>query len=230
MVDRKPQYLDEIYSWSLWLVALLAALVLTGLAYYGQYLPGDVTVARAIQSVQLPGLDAASDALYRGGLSPFFPALAVGVAAILFWRRHHLAATFVLLAAASRGMSLVLKEIVERPRPSAAVVDVSEQAGGFSFPSGHVLGTVLLLGFIFFLAQETIPNRRFRVGVQASTVVVIVLMGLQRVYTGAHWPTDVLAAYLWGGVLLFALVQVYRYCGRCHWQRLIARITDIPQR
>ena len=58
---------------------------------------------------------------------------------------------------------------------------------------------------------------------QVSSVLVIDLMGLQRVYAGAHWPTDVLVAYLWGGIL-FAVVQVCRFCAGCHWHSLLARI------
>jgi undecaprenyl-diphosphatase len=192
----------------------------------GLYPPGDATIARAVQSMQLPGLEVVSDGLYQVGLSPAFQIVALVVAALLFLRKHRLASAFVLLAVAGRGIASLLKEIVERPRPSPLLVDVSEQANGFSFPSGHVLGTVLLLGFVFYLAQETISSRPIRLAVQATSAIVIALMGLQRVYTGAHWPTDVLAAYLWGGVILFALVQLYRFCGRCQWPRLVARIAS----
>lgn len=213
-----------VSAWGLWLAALLVAITFTSLAFLGLYPPGDATVARAVQSVRIPGLDVVSEALYRAGLSPVFQVIALVIAAVLFLRRYRLAAAFVLLAVAARGMSLLLKEIVERPRPSSPLVDVSEQAGGFSFPSGHVLGTMLLLGFVIYLAQEKIVDRRLRLAVQVSSVLVIGLMGLQRVYAGAHWPTDVLAAYLWGGVILFAVVQVYRFCAGCHWHSLLARI------
>ncbi len=213
-----------VSAWVLWLTALFVAIAFTSLAFLGLYPPGDATVARAVQSVRIPGLDVVSEALYRAGLSPVFQVIALVIAAVLFLRRYRLAAAFVLLAMAARGMSLLLKEIVERPRPSSPLVDVSEQAGGFSFPSGHVLGTMLLLGFVIYLAQEKIVNRRLRLAVQVSSVLVIGLMGLQRVYAGAHWPTDVLAAYLWGGVILFAVVQVYRFCAGCHWRSLLARI------
>ncbi len=213
--------------WGSWLAALSAAIALTALALLGFYPPGDVTIARAVQSLRLPGLEVASDALYQAGLFPFFQTIALGIAALLFWRGHRLASSFVLLAVAARGMASLLKEIVERPRPSSILVDVSEQANGFSFPSGHVLGTVLLLGFVFYLAHE-ISNRYLRLAVQASCAGAIALMGLQRVYAGAHWPTDVLAGYLWGGVILFALVQVYRFCGSCQWRGLLARIAGRP--
>jgi membrane-associated phospholipid phosphatase len=35
------------------------------------------------------------------------------------------------------------------------------------------------------------------------------LMGVQRVFAGAHWPTDAAAGWLWGGLTLFVLIQVY---------------------
>jgi undecaprenyl-diphosphatase len=209
----------------LWLAALLAASLGTSLALFGLYLPGDVAIAQMVQAVRLPFLEVASQGLYQVGLAPVFQIVALVIACSLFCRRHRLASAFVLLAVAARGMSFVLKDIVERPRPSPLLVDVSEQANGFSFPSGHVLGTVLLLGFIIYLAREVIPNRSLRLAVQAASAIVIALMGLQRVYAGAHWPTDVLAAYLWGGVFLFLLVQAYRFCVRCQWRPLAARMT-----
>jgi membrane-associated phospholipid phosphatase len=50
-------------------------------------------------------------------------------------------------------------------------------------------------------------GRRVMLTVAAGALVV--LMGLQRVYAGAHWPSDVIGACLWGSLLLFVLVQFY---------------------
>jgi undecaprenyl-diphosphatase len=105
-------------------------------------------------------------------------------------------------------------------------VDVTEQANGFSFPSGHVLGAVLLWGFIYFASERLIANERTRRWVRWSSLAVIVLMGLQRVYAGAHWPSDVLAAYLWGGVILFIVIKAFQFCGLCHFQSWISRLRN----
>ena len=63
--------------------------------------------------------------------------------------------------------------------------------------------------------------------VQVGSAALILLMGLQRVYSGAHWPSDVLAAYLWGGVILFVLVKVYEFCGRCQFQTWVSRLHSL---
>lgn len=193
--------------WAPWLAAFFAAAALTALATFDVYPPGDVAIARVVQSVRLPGLGQISEGLYRVGAAPLFQIIALAVAAALIWRGQRLTAGFVVLAVVGRGIGAVIKELVERPRPSPFLVDVSEQANGFSFPSGHVLGTVLVWGFVCYAALELIPDARWRRLVQGACLAVIALMGLQRVYTGAHWPSDVLAAYLWGGVILFALAK-----------------------
>ncbi len=127
-------------QWGLWLVVFVAAIAVTVLALFSVYPPGDVTLTRAVQAVQLPGLDLSSDFIFRVGLTPKFQLTALAIAAVMAFRRQHLAALFVVLAAVARGSVVLLKELVERPRPSPFQVDVTEQAGGFSFPSGHVLG------------------------------------------------------------------------------------------
>lgn len=205
-------------QWGLSLAALIAVIALTALAFFGVYPPGDLTVARAVQAVRLPGLDLVSEFVYRIGLSPVFQLIALAIAALMALRRHRLMAAFVVLAVIGRGATFLLKELVERPRPSPFLVDVSERAGGFSFPSGHVLGAVLLWGFVFVASERFISNPTARRWVRWSSLAIIALMGLQRVYAGAHWPTDVLGAYLWGGVILFALVKAFEFCGHCQLQ------------
>ena len=211
-------------QWGLWLATFVAAIALTVLALFSVYPPGDVTLTRAVQAVQLPGLDLISEFVFRVGLSPLFQLIALAIAAFMAFRKQHLAALFVVLAAIARGSVVLLKELVERPRPSPFQVDVTEQAGGFSFPSGHVLGAVLLWGLVYFASEQLIANPRIRRWVQWSSLAFIVLTGFQRVWTGAHWPSDVLAAYLWGGVILFVLVKAYEFCGRCEFQTLISRL------
>ena len=201
-------------QWCLWLAAVAAAAGLTALALFDVYPPGDLVLARSVQDVRLPGLGLLSEILYRVGLSPAFQLIALAIAALMVMRGHRLMGLFMVLAVAARHLVFFLKELVERPRPSPLLVDVSEQANGFSFPSGHVLGTVLLAGFVYFAAKQLIASPRWRRWVQWSSLAVIALMGLQRVYTGAHWPSDVLAAYLWGGVILFVLVKAYELCRR----------------
>lgn len=186
------------------------ALGLTGLALFGAYPPGDATIATTIQGISFPGQDLLSDGIYYGGLTPIIQIITLALAGFLLWRGRALAAGFLGLTMLARVISLVIKDIAERPRPTLLDVNVSENAAGFSFPSSHVFGTTLVMGFLIFLAQELIPNVRARLAVQGSALLIIIFMGLQRVYAGAHWPTDVLGAWLWGALTVFAMGFLYK--------------------
>lgn len=198
--------------WAGWLAGLAVAVTMTALAAVYARFPGDPLLARWIQDVRLPAVATLSDGLYHLGLSPLFPIAGIAVAILFLCARNGLAASFVIVSLLGRGTVALLKELAERPRPTADLVQVSEQANGFAFPSGHVLGSVLLWGFLCYLAARTIPHRGLRLGVQAICLSILFLTGLQRIYAGAHWPSDVVGGYVWGGLILFVIVKAYEFC------------------
>ncbi len=108
------------------------------------------------------------------------------------------------------GSPRALKEVVERPRPSPALVSVDQQPGDFSFPSGHANTALVLYGLIIYLAAVYVPNPWLRVPLQGFCLWVIIGNGLQRVYVGHHWPSDVLGGYYLGALVLAVLIAVER--------------------
>jgi undecaprenyl-diphosphatase len=192
--------------------ACAAALTLTVAAFFGRYPPGDLEISRAVQSVDFAGLRHLSEVLYTTGVYPWFYVLWLCAAAVLFLLRHRLMASFMLLGMLAHNFTFVIKIVVERPRPSPLLVDVVRVSDSFSFPSGHVVGAVLFWGLIAVAAEQVLQARNARLVVRAGCVAMVAAMGFQRVYVGAHWPSDVLGAYLWGGIILFALVWLFRTC------------------
>ncbi len=112
-------------------------------------------------------------------------------------------ATTLLGAVAS---TYVLKEIVARPRPSALVTSIVET--GFSFPSWHAVASVALYGFLAYVLARFYPNHRKAIFVAAS--VIIVSIGMSRLYLGVHFPSDVLAGYALGGLWLTLGIRIVR--------------------
>lgn len=111
----------------------------------------------------------------------------------------------VLLAAAFGTGALVelFKVLFHRPRPPASLQLAHET--GNSFPSAHAMAAVTIGAAVWYLWSLRSPRSwggswRAKTRVGLVVVTVALLVGLGRVYTGAHYPSDVLAGWALGGV------------------------------
>jgi len=118
---------------------------------------------------------------------------------------------WILAAAASLTAVwyVVLSHVILRPRPTTAqVLRVTETPSASSFPSGHTMfvatvATVLMLG----LGRRFLPGWAQPVG-WGLVVLVVLANAISRIYTGAHWPTDVLGGILIAGAWLSFVVSL----------------------
>jgi len=113
-----------------------------------------------------------------------------------------------------------LKLAINRPRPSADLVQVFTPLQNNGFPSGHAFFAILLLGLAAYFTYTNLTNRIARILVPAGLAVLILLVGTSRVYLGVHWPSDVIGGYLIGGTFLAALIWFHRTREACHPQEL----------
>jgi undecaprenyl-diphosphatase len=190
--------------------SLAAALALTAIAAGSNVLAGDVWVARAVQGVALPGAGDLARAGYWIGATPVTIVLALVSSLMLVIGRRLAEALLVLGTIAARAVNPALKWAVDSPRPSSAWIQISEYPTGLGFPSSHAMGTAITFGVMAYLAQRLIPRRGPRLTAQAICVSAIIITGFGRIYTGAHWPSDVLGGYLYGGCLMVFVVAIYR--------------------
>ena len=131
------------------------------------------------------------------------PMIFVGVGLVLwlFWKRARREAVLVIitLALVTAGSEAV-KQIVHRPRPPGSDAVVAGVI--YSFPSGHVLEAVTILGIAAVLVWRSSLPLLARIAVAVAVWVFVALVAVARVAINAHYPTDVLAGFLAGiGVL-----------------------------
>lgn len=119
-------------------------------------------------------------------------------------------AMLAFLTLGARPANSIVKEIVGRPRPSPDLDEFGSQPDDPSFPSGHADNAMILFGMIIYLTAMHIPDRRLRYPVQAVSLWVIIVTGLERVYAGHHWPSDVLGGFLLGSLLLALVIAMHR--------------------
>lgn len=98
-----------------------------------------------------------------------------------------------------------LKVAVHRPRPAYAVAILHGHS--FSFPSGHALASLLAYGMTaYFVIVLKVKESSSRTTVICVAMILVLAIGVSRLYLGVHYFTDVVAGYAVGAVWLSACV------------------------
>ncbi len=173
---------------------------------------GDVATAERIQREGALGFLA--EAVNLAGSAWQWLALLGAIAVVVLARRDRRVRVAGLAALAGamalQPLSTLLKAIVQSPRPGeGSGLRLDEIRYDYGFPSGHVYSDVLIYGVIAVLAPLFLA-RAPAYAVQLTAIAIILLAGPARVYTGAHWPSDVVGGYLWGAAALCAAVAIGR--------------------
>ncbi|MFD1710479.1 phosphatase PAP2 family protein [Ottowia sp. GY511] len=192
----------------LWLAGALAllAVALTWMVaqgYHPAVLAWDQQGAAWGAAMRADGWGAAATRLGELTSGPPMIAFVLLVALVLTLRRRGTLAWGWLLATSLNSQWVqVLKQAIARPRPST-VGDTL--VTGFSFPSGHAAGAMMVFGLLaWLLCRRSAPAVQ---GLGALVVAaVIVCVGTSRVVLGVHYLSDVAAGFLWAGAWLACAV------------------------
>lgn len=131
---------------------------------------------------------------------------AIGALLILVRRKWLLLAAWVAAFAGAGLLSLILKIIIRRPRPAGAEAFLHGET--FSFPSGHALGSLVGYGMLAYVIGSTwIESVGGRLRLVIATAVLVVAIGISRLYLGVHYFSDVVAGYAVGVLWLSACIS-----------------------
>ncbi|MBB5158663.1 phosphatase PAP2 family protein [Saccharopolyspora phatthalungensis] len=127
--------------------------------------------------------------------------------AFLLATRGAVRAAVEIWAAYLGGVALytTIKAVIDRPRPPVA--ELITQAGGAAYPSGHATQAIATWGMLALVLTRTYPPRARAATLVAASLIVLVV-GVSRIYLGAHWLTDVLAGYALGGAWIAFLLAI----------------------
>jgi undecaprenyl-diphosphatase len=130
--------------------------------------------------------------------------LILAVSAFL-WQTQHRWSVYLLLIATFGGQILnrVLKNFFDRPRPS--IVDHIDAVHSMSFPSGHAMTSLVTYGSIAYLVARLEPTPGLRRTTWGLAAVLVLGIGMSRMYLGVHYPSDIVAGFI-GGLAWLAFV------------------------
>ena len=139
----------------------------------------------------------------------------VVLAAVMFQKSHRRAAVFTIVVMLTTSLATTgLKSVIGRKRPDWQNPEhlLSNQA----FPSGHASSIVALTGVVIVLVTMLVRRQNIRRLVGAAMVLVAVLVGLDRIFLGRHYPTDVIAGAFLGIAVVLLTLALYSPIPRSH--------------
>lgn len=128
--------------------------------------------------------------------------------------RNKYGVKFAIVALSSTAIYQGMKYIFQRPRPDIALRLIEES--GYSFPSGHSMNCLVSYGILAYLLLRYCENRKLAKLLSIGLGLIIILIGLSRVYVGVHFPTDVIGGWSLGIAVLVAIMYAFeKFDGRC---------------
>lgn len=136
----------------------------------------------------------------------------VVISALFLIATQHRFSAFLLLVASAGGIVLnaVLKSSFDRPRPQ--LFEWLTEPSSSSFPSGHAMSSAIVYFTVAYLIARLEKRRWMRVVTIISSLLMVLLISISRLYLGVHYPSDVLAGMIiglaWAGFCLAGLEAV----------------------
>ncbi len=133
---------------------------------------------------------------------------AVIVSIILWlWKKRSYILYLWLALVADEVFNYLGKLLIHRDRPGNPVYIEHS----FSFPSGHAMVAVIFYGFLAYILIRHLKNWKHKVNAFFATLLVILAIGLSRLYLGVHYVSDVWGGYLLGFLILTTVIALYEW-------------------
>ncbi|MFI8379670.1 phosphatase PAP2 family protein [Leeuwenhoekiella sp. NPDC079379] len=140
----------------------------------------------------------------------------VGLTAIIsyfFFKRwkYVLQTTAVLILASIS--NVILKRFIDRARPG---IEHLVSVETLSYPSGHAMSAMAFYGFLIYLVFRFRFNKFLKTGLILLLAVLILSIGISRIYLGVHFPSDIAGGYIAGFIwvvfciLIFNIIELFR--------------------
>jgi undecaprenyl-diphosphatase len=103
-------------------------------------------------------------------------------------------------------LNQIFKVIIARPRPITNINSVVE-ASGYSFPSAHAMVSFAFYGFLIYLIHQYIKNKKIKILLTIFLGLLILGIGISRIYLGVHYATDVIGGFVISAIYLYVFIK-----------------------
>ncbi|SFI97820.1 phosphatase PAP2 family protein [Thermoflavimicrobium dichotomicum] len=175
----------------------------------------DQMVRQMVEHYHSPSLTSFFTVITELGSTGFLTMLTTITVMVLLYKykRWKEALALIMVVGTCSIFTTVFKHLFQRQRP---MEDPLIDATGYSFPSGHSVGSMAFYGFLIYLCLKMRLPHYWKMGISFFLGSVIVLVGFSRIYLEAHYLTDVLAGFSLG---FFCLALVILWSELSDWPK-----------
>ena len=184
----------------------------------GDTLRFDLAIRNWVHQFASPGMTRAMTAISLLGYNILIVELVIALAVFLFLRWRRAAIWLAMTMAGALALDLALKYAFHRPRPTPFF---GAALHSFSFPSGHALCSFCFYAVLAGLIAARVRSLVLRILVGTLAAVLVIAIGLSRIYLGMHYPSDVIAGYLAAAMWVSTMLVLDRW--RVNRRRLADR-------
>jgi undecaprenyl-diphosphatase len=194
------------------IISILSFLVFSFLAIIisaKKILQFDNTIISFVQGLESPGLTSIMKLFSIIGDTPAVIVLSLVVLLFLYVVLKHRSelVLFVVALSGSAILNLLLKYFFQRARPEIhRLVEIE----GYSFPSGHAMNACTVYTIIAFLLWHNIATKSGRTILIFISAVMILSIGISRIYLGVHYPSDIIGGYLASGTWITIAIWYFQ--------------------
>lgn len=169
----------------------------------------DSTIIAAVQGQESSGLTSIMKFFTFIGSGIPVAVIALLTLFLLYKVLHHRRELilFIWVVLGTTILNEILKTIFHRARPTIHRI---VEANGYSFPSGHSMSAFSLYGVIAFLLWRHLSTSLGRGLLILLSIIMIIMIGVSRIYLGVHYPSDVLGGFLASGCLMAISIWFYQ--------------------
>ena len=103
-------------------------------------------------------------------------------------------------------VSVIFKNVIMRERP---IISLIEKPSDYSFPSGHTMCSIAFYGFIVYLLLKNVKNYFLKWLIIFIFAMLVIFIGISRIYLNVHYFTDVIAGLILGLICLLMIINIY---------------------
>lgn len=206
MKKRMKSHLGNKYLIYTNLISLLLFLLLTILISVPTFMTKlDLSISKSIPLIYNPILTNFMQFITSFGNTLILVSLTILLSLFLLYKKQY-KNLLILISSVLIGfiLEIIIKSTLHKTRPIDAIIDFTR----FSFPSGHALMSLIFYSIFILYIKDYIKNKILKISFIILNIILIILIGLSRIYLNFHWFSDVIGGYMIGIYILSLVLMI----------------------